>query len=131
MNEELTSSVKPLNVLLVEGDGEQEEFPKVGVWIMPNNADPGKIEDFVGSLRSPDDVLWPIAEEIVQRVMSVESRFVSEHESKARIHTWLAWQNKPGRSMGQAITSKYVLPDAPLAQQFILWFRRLFELETP
>lgn len=32
--------------------------------------------------------------------------------------------------MGQAITSKYVLPDAPLAQHFILWVRRLFELET-
>src|SRR5947209_6643598 len=40
----------------------QDERPVVGVWIMPNNNDPGKIEDFVGLLRKPDDPLWPIAE---------------------------------------------------------------------
>lgn len=108
----------------------QDERPVVGVWIMPNNNDPGKIEDFVGLLRKPDDALWPIAEEIVERVILIDCRFPMVHKSKARIHTWLAWQKQPGRSMGQAITSRYVEPDAFPAQQLITWIRQLFELDS-
>ncbi len=50
--------------------------------------------------------------------------------SKALIHTWLAWQRKPGRPMGIAITARYLDPTAPHAQQLINWLRRLFELES-
>jgi hypothetical protein len=105
-----------------------DERPAIGVWIMPNNKDQGRIEDFVGLLRRPDDKLWPVAEKVVQEVMAIDLRFPMVHESKARLHTWLAWQKQPGKSMGLSIKSKYVLPDCPLALQLISWFRNLFEL---
>jgi hypothetical protein len=108
-----------------------DERPAFGVWVMPNNNNPGNIEDFIGLLRKPDDVLWPVAEDIVQKVMQIDCRFSIEHESKARLHTWLAWQKHPGKSMGQSITNKYVLPDCPLALQLVHWIRQLFELQNP
>lgn len=107
-----------------------DELPAVGVWIMPNNNYRGRIEDFIGLLRRPDDVLWPIAEGIVQEVMKIDCRFPEDHESKARLHTWLAWQKHPGKSMGQSISNKYVLPDCPLALQLIGWIRKLYELNN-
>ena len=55
-------------------------------------------------------------------------RFKEAHVAKARIHTWLAWQEEPGKPLGQAITKKFFDSSAPQAQQFIDWIRNLFEL---
>lgn len=48
---------------------------------------------------------------------------------KAFIHTWLAWQESPGRPMGQAITAHCFEYNAPLANLFVEWLRNLFEQE--
>lgn len=106
---------------------QDEKFP-VGLWLMPNNLLPGMLEDFASLLVRPDDLLWPIAERILQEVMATERRFPEVHRSKARIHTWLAWQIKPGKPLGVAITAHYLDPAASQAQQFISWVRCLFAL---
>ena len=109
---------------------QQSGKPIVGIWVMPDNQLPGMLEDFVSLLRPHSDLLWPFVEEAVQRVKAIEEkfRFLDVYESKARIHTWLAWQKEPGKPMGQAITARYLDADAPHAQQLIAWIRRLFEL---
>ena len=109
---------------------QQPGKPAVGIWIMPDNKIPGMLEDFVSFLRPQNDPLWPITEEAVQKVKGIEEkyRFRDVYESKARIHTWLAWQKEPGKPMGQAITVRYLDADAPHAQELIAWIRRLFEL---
>jgi hypothetical protein len=109
---------------------QQPGKPTVGLWIMPDNKVAGMLEDFVSFLRPQDDLLWPIAVEVVQKVKTIEEkhRFRDKYESKARIHTWLAWQEEPGKPMGQAITARYLDADAPHAQELIAWIRRLFEL---
>lgn len=119
---------KPEGVILLE-DGR----PVVGIWLMPNNRLPGMLEDFVSFLVPPEDILWPVAEEIVQRVKSIETnlRFRDAYESKARIHTWLAWQKEPGKPMGQAITARYLDADAPHARDLMTWIRKLFGLDGP
>ncbi|HYT27447.1 MAG TPA: DUF3226 domain-containing protein [Ktedonobacteraceae bacterium] len=106
--------------------------PVVGIWLMPDNKIPGMLEDFVGFLRPEGDLLWPMVDEAVLNVKSLEEehRFRNVHESKARIHTWLAWQKEPGKPMGQAITARYLDADAPHAQQLITWIRRLFDIES-
>ncbi len=111
---------------------QQDGRPIVGVWLMPDNIVSGMLEDFISFLRPRDDLLWPIAEDIVQRVKAIEEdrRFRDVYESKARIHTWLAWQKEPGKPLGQAITARYLDADAPHAQQLIDWIRKLFDLET-
>jgi hypothetical protein len=87
------------------------------------------MEDFIGFLRPPDDVFWPMAEDVVQKVVEKGCLFRPSYKSKACLHTWLAWQEEPGKPMGLAITKKYVNADAPHAQQLIAWIRRLFELD--
>ena len=88
------------------------------------------IEDFIKFLVPKDDVLWPLAEEIVQRVIETDQKFRPSYKSKAYLHTWLAWQEEPGGPMGQAITKRYLNADEIHARQLIAWIRRLFELET-
>jgi hypothetical protein len=109
---------------------EQEERPVVGIWLMPDNTVAGMLEHFVGFLVRPSDSLWPMGEDIVQKVIEKDCRFPLAQTIKAHIHTWLAWQKEPGKPMGQAITKEYFDAAAPHAQQLIRWIRRLFDLET-
>ena len=76
------------------------------------------------------DMLWPMAQDIVQQVIAKDRRFPQTQEMKANIHTWLAWQEEPGKPMGQAITKRYLKAEAPHAQQLMTWIRRLFDLES-
>lgn len=110
----------------------QEKKPVVGIWLMPDNTIPGMLEDFVAFLRPQNDLLWPIVDEAVLKVKTLEEvyRFRDVHESKARIHTWLAWQKEPGKPMGQAITARYLDANAPYALRLIKWIRDLFGLES-
>ncbi len=109
---------------------EHEEKPRVGVWIMPNNTLPGKIEDFIALLVPAEDNLWKRAELSVQQIPETERRFIEDAFIKAHVHTWLAWQEVPGRPMGQAINSRYLNSDAPEAVQLVDWLRRLFGLSA-
>jgi len=108
----------------------QAERPLVGIWLMPNNTISGMLEDFMSLLIPSEDILWPIAQDIVQQVIAKDRRFPQTQEMKANIHTWLAWQEEPGKPMGQAITKRYLKAEAPHAQQFMTWIRRLFDLES-
>lgn len=110
----------------------QEKKPVVGVWLMPDNKIPGMLEDFVGFLRPQNDLLWPMVDEAVLKVKTLEEkhRFRDVYESKARIHTWLSWQKEPGKPMGQAITARYLDADAPHALKLISWIRDLFDLDS-
>ena len=106
-----------------------QELPVVGIWIMPDNKLPGMIEDFIHFLGPQNDVLWPIAQDVVQKVIQTKCNFRTSYKSKACLHTWLAWQEEPGRPMGLAITKKYVDAKAPHAQRLVTWFRKVFDLE--
>ncbi len=65
----------------------------------------------------------------VKVIIEEDRRFRDVYESKAHIHTWLAWQKEPGKPLGQAITARYLDADAPHAQQLMDWIRKLFDLE--
>lgn len=50
------------------------------------------------------------------------------HRPKKVIYTWLAWQEKPGMLMGQAITARVLRYDSTRAIAFVEWLKRLFNL---
>ena len=106
----------------------QEGKPTVGIWLMPDNIISGMLEDFVSLLIPANDVLWSLAEASVKQAIAVERRFPETQVIKAYIHTWLAWQEEPGKPMGLAITKRYFDATAANAQQFIDWLKRLFEI---
>jgi len=52
--------------------------------------------------------------------------FKDVHLSKAILHTYLSWQDEPGKPLGQSITSHVLNPQAEIAHTFTSWLRRLF-----
>lgn len=110
----------------------QGALPRFGAWVMPNNTLPGMIEDFMSQLvPRGSEALWERAVRVVSEIPEQERRFSVEpdHSSKAQIHTYLAWQETPGKPLGLAITFKYFDAASATAERFIAWIRGLYELE--
>jgi DNA-binding transcriptional LysR family regulator len=55
-----------------------------------------------------------------------ERRFREAHDAGARMRTWPAWQEEPGKPFGTAITARYLDAHAPPAKALVDWMRRLF-----
>lgn len=104
-----------------------EEGIKLGVWIMPNNEEKGMIEDFIRFLIPEDDKLLP---EINKFLSEIEAKGIHKyneiHCSKAKIHAWLALQERPGVPMGQAITKRYLTTGTEGFKVFLTWLKKLF-----
>ncbi len=109
---------------------DENDKPTVGIWVMPDNQLPGILENFCSFLVPANDTLWITAKNTLQQVIQQERRFPEQHTIKAHLHTWLAWQEEPGKPIGQAITKRFLDPKAPHAQQFIQWIRQLFEIQA-
>ena len=102
-------------------------YPKVGVWLMPNNNQNGMLEDFVVALATPDDVLMKKSEDVLTELEAEGiQKYKPVHRSKAKIHTYLAWQDVPGRPMGLAITANILNSDSELAMKFANWLKEMF-----
>jgi hypothetical protein len=100
-----------------------------GVWIMPNNSQSGMIETFLSTLRVEKDTrVWDHAIASTTQAKSLGASFTNAHVDKARIHTWLAWQEPVGRSFGIAITENCLNAKSPFATPFVTWFKKLFNL---
>lgn len=99
----------------------------IGVWIMPNNSLQGMLEDFVFSLVPAENPLIRKAETVLSELEEEGTQqYKAVHRSKAKVHTFLAWQDEPGRPMGQAITAHIMDANAGQAKAFVDWLDKLF-----
>lgn len=113
----------PLGTILSE-----QNRPKVGIWLMPDNKANGMLEDFLTYLVPPEDKLLPLADNTLTQIEGSNlNKYAITHRSKALIHTWLAWQAHPGRPFGTALTARILVYNQPIANTFINWLKRLFE----
>jgi hypothetical protein len=102
-----------------------EDKPSIGIWVMPDNQKTGKLEDFL--MEMVNKAPLQAAEECVSRAKAKGlTTYKPVHHSKAVIHTWLSWQDEPGKPLGQAITANLLKPETDLAQVFINWLKKLF-----
>jgi hypothetical protein len=106
----------------------QTDKPTIGIWLMPNNSLPGELEDFIAFLvpHRENNSLWTYATQCLDGLPEVSERYPEQDRSKAHVHTWLAWQQEPGKPLGQAITARYIDANAPDAETLIAWLRNLF-----
>jgi len=102
---------------------------KVGIWIMPDNERIGELEHFLEELIPPNDRCWAHADKTTKQAKKIGAKFVDKDYLKAKIHTWLAWQETPGLPFGTAITAAYLRHDSKEALKFAAWFKRLFLTE--
>lgn len=99
----------------------------VGIWVMPNNELQGMLEDFLLSLVPAEDVLIQKAETVLSELEAEGiQHYKKVHRSKAKIHTFLAWQDEPGKPMGQSITARLLNPNAKQAKTFVDWLNKLY-----
>jgi hypothetical protein len=103
--------------------------PKIGVWIMPNNKDQGKLENFFEQLIPEKDNVIMEVEATLKKIENQNiSRYSGKDRPKAKIHTWLAWQKNPGMPMGFNIkNNEYLSTDNETCQKFVCWLTELFK----
>lgn len=104
-----------------------QEKPNLGIWLMPNNKNPGMLEDFLLEMADEDTIA--IASQCLETAKDKGlTTFQDIHFSKALIHTYLAWQDEPGKALGQSITAHSLKPDTEIANIFVEWLKNLFSL---
>lgn len=91
-----------------------------GIWVMPDNNVKGALEDFLARLVPVDDPLWPRASEYVDGIPAADCKFGAK-AAKAKLHAWLAVQEKPGRPLGLAVTNRVLDTALPSARSFLDW----------
>ena len=100
---------------------------KLGVWLMPDNQSHGMMETFLTFLVPEDsNPVLSYAEAARDEAHTLGAPYKHVHADKAKIHTWLAWQDPPGRQLHNAIIEKLLDPQSPHASPFVRWFRSLF-----
>ncbi|MCI5133247.1 MAG: hypothetical protein D3904_17465 [Candidatus Electrothrix sp. EH2] len=102
---------------------------KIGVWMMPDNRERGMLETFLEFLL-PDnsEALWKLAGRTCEQAAANGAGFKEARTDKAKIHTWLAWQNPPGRQLHDAVKQRILHSASPQAAIFMYWFQKLFEV---
>jgi len=100
---------------------------RVGVWIMPSNDTNGMLEDFLSFLIPSNDKLLPIVDSTLNEIENKKlNKYSLIHKSKAKIHSWLSWQEEPGTPVGLSITKRYLTTDNERCKQLINWLQKLF-----
>lgn len=100
---------------------------KVGVWIMPDNKANGMLEDFISFLIPEHDQLLSIVDSTLNDIEAKQlNKYATIHKSKARIHSWLAWQKDPGTPLGLSITKNFLTTDKDICRTFVEWLIKLF-----
>ena len=100
----------------------QPGAPKIGVWLMPDNAKPGELENFVSDLIPAGDGVWPQAQNYIAQVPAADR---PSKPAKAEVHAWLAVRTE-GDRMGTSIRVGAFDLRRPAAQAFLDWLRRVF-----
>ena len=106
----------------------QNNLPLLGIWLMPDNQSNGMLENFLITMVPAEDKLFPIADRTLTEIEQKPEliRYPLHKHSKALVHTWLAWQQKPGLPFGTAIAEHYFNTDNELVKQFLEWVKKLF-----
>ena len=112
----------PDGTIVEQADG----FPRIGVWVMPDNILPGELEDFVCKMVRHDDPIWPKSQNYVNAIPHHEQRFEPGKIDRATLYAWLATCKKPPY-IGFAINNCELDWNTPNCQTFVRWLEDLFE----
>ena len=102
----------------------------IGVWIMPDNCRTGMLEDFIADMipQQHENLLLQKVDSTLDELESNQlNAYKLVHHAKARIHTWLAWQDEPGMPIGSAITQRILSTNTDLCKLFVNWLENLFD----
>lgn len=99
---------------------------RFGIWLMPDNSQPGRIEEFIEKLVPANHPTWPHARDATTQAQALGAPLRARDHIKGALHAWLAWQADPGLPFGTALFSQILGHDSPDAQRFVSWFNQCF-----
>nr|CAA6823934.1 MAG: Unknown protein [uncultured Thiotrichaceae bacterium] len=100
---------------------------EVGIWIMPDHQSDGMIEDlFMDSVKAEQQPLLTHATDVIGN-LGEHKTFAPHHESKARLSTWLAWQQEPGISPSYAYYKGLFDKESTGFIALFDWLKRVFD----
>ena len=100
--------------------------PRIGIWLMPDNASPGELEDFVTEMIPDEEPVWPLSEHYIDSIPKLDRKFPKNKILRTKVHAWLATRKKPGQ-MGLAIRHKDLDVTGPLSTAFADLLQELFK----
>jgi hypothetical protein len=104
----------------------QDGLADLGLWIMPNNADEGMLEDWIKQCLHPSETgLYQHGQKSMGEIPG-GAKFQSWHKTKAEVATWLAWQKKPGHGLYNAVQSELLDTESSLFKELHAWLRHMF-----
>lgn len=103
-----------------------DDEPRVGIWLMPDNRSNGELEDFIKSMIPENDPVWPLSEEYINGIPPEHRKFPSGKILRAQVHAWLAARKRPRPGMGSAIAAKDLDIKALSSRTFLAWLQKLF-----
>ena len=108
------------------------DTPRIGCWLMPDNKNSGMLETFLATLiPEKRHGLYGHAKEATQKAKkNFEAPYKDCHEDKATMHTYLAWQDEPGKPFGLAFDQRSFDYQNPHAKSFVDWIKTLFRPPT-
>jgi hypothetical protein len=96
------------------------------LWVMPNNADEGMLEDWIKQCRHPGEgALYQHAGDSIDTIPGYP-KFKPLYRTKAEVATWLAWQEKPGHGLYQAVKPELLDSNSPLYAGLHAWLKHVF-----
>jgi hypothetical protein len=114
--------VPPHGGLVLEHVG----LARFGVWMMPDNKAPGRLEEFLEAMVDAGDPTWSNAQHSTAAAMAAGAKLRTVERLKGTLHAWLSWHDPPGMALGTAVKARIFAHDHHLAQRFAAWFRTLF-----
>lgn len=104
----------------VGGTVTEHDGRTLGIWVMPDNQRRGMLETFLGLLVAPDDAVWRHAIAARSEAVARGAPVKATHHDKADVHTWLAWQDPPGRQLHDAVKQRILRADSAAAAAFVV-----------
>lgn len=98
----------------------------LGLWVMPNNRDEGMLEDWLAQcVLAEERPLFDHASSVIDD-LPFELKFKPLRRQKAHIATWLAWQERPGEGLYNALEAGLVDKESLLYITLVDWLERVF-----
>jgi uncharacterized protein DUF3226 len=63
---------------------------RLGVWVMPDNSQPGRIEEFIEKLVPANHPTWPHAQGATTQAQALGAPLRAQDHIKGALHAWLA-----------------------------------------
>jgi hypothetical protein len=97
-----------------------------GLWVMPDNASSGLLEDWIKQcVHGDDQALFHHAVGVVG-ALPTPPKFSPIHLSKAEVATWMAWQKRPGHGLYRAVEDGLIDTRSPGYLALVAWLTHIF-----